>query len=110
MCRPLLLGITLLALLASPLLAKPGKKTDRVLRQKTGRFDADPGWDSHNNRVKVEPNPVLQDFGYSETNHAKGKSAGEMGGRVQRCTTPAFYGKRLASQRTFDEGAPRGLY
>ena len=57
----------------------------RPLRQKVERFDKDPGWDGFNNRVKVDkPNPVVQDFGYSKTNRAGGKAAGELGGRVQR--------------------------
>lgn len=38
-----------------------------VLKSET--FNRVPGWDGHNNRVKVEkPNPVVQDFGYSQTN------------------------------------------
>lgn len=41
------------------------------------------------------PNPVIQDFGFSKTGHAGGKKAGEIGGRVQRCTSPSYYVKRL---------------
>ena len=62
----------------------------KVVR-KSESFDKDPGWDSHNNHVKVaKPIQVVQDFGYSKTNHAGGKAAGEIGGRVQRSTTSAF--------------------
>jgi WD40 repeat protein len=78
-------------------------ETRRATRQRAQSFDADPQWDSHNNRVKVDkPNRVVQDFGYSKTNRAGGKAAGEIGGRVQRCTTSAFYGKRLTTPRTLD--------
>jgi hypothetical protein len=93
-------GCLLFALLTSlplPLLAAD-------LRQKSEAFDRDPQWNAHNNQVKVEkPNPVVQDFGYSETNHAGGKGKGELGGRVQRCTTPAFYGRRFEKARTLGQ-------
>ena len=66
-------------------------------------FDKDPGWDGHNNHVKVEkPVKVVQDFGYSKTNHAGGKATGEIGGRIQRSTTSAFYGKKLDKPMTLD--------
>jgi hypothetical protein len=88
-------------------LAAPGgpaqQESRRETRQRVQHFDTDPLWDGSNNHVKVEkPNRVIQDFGYSKTNHAKGKAAGEIGGRIQRSTTPAFYGKRLPRPRTFD--------
>jgi hypothetical protein len=57
-----------------------------------------------NNRVKVEkPIHVIQDFGFSATQHAGGKAPGEIGGRVQRSTTSAFYGMRLEQSKTFDD-------
>jgi uncharacterized protein len=72
-------------------------------RQKTERFDRDPNWDAQNNRVKVEtPNAVVQDFGYSKTNHAGGNLPGEIGGRVQRASRSAFYGMRLDQPKTLD--------
>ncbi len=64
--------------------AEPSAKTTL----KTEHFDRDPAWDAVNNRVKIEkPVHVIQDFGYSVTNHVGGTSAGEIGGRVQRCNT-----------------------
>src|ERR1044071_5540013 len=58
---------------------------------KSESFDRDPGWEGHNNHVVPEkPQPVKQDFGYSATQFA-GKAAGELGGVVQRATTPASY-------------------
>ena len=62
---------------------------------KTEHFDRDPGWEGLNNRVQTKPHPVVQDFGYSPTNHAGGKAPGEIGGRVQRSTISALYGRRL---------------
>src|SRR5262249_31760730 len=70
---------------------------------KTEHFDRDPGWDGVNNRVKVEkPIHVIQDFGFSATQHTGGKAPGEIGGRVQRSTTSAFYGMPLDAPKTFD--------
>jgi WD40 repeat protein len=86
-----------------PLRGETPREARPQARQRTQSFDADPTWDGLNNRVKVaKPNHVVQDFAYSKTNHAKGKAAGEIGGRVQRSTKPAFYGMQLAKPKTFD--------
>lgn len=69
-------------------------------RQQT--FDLDPLWDGQNNHVLVKPNPVVQDFGYSATQFVPGGGPGEIGGRVQRSSTPAFYGKRLETPKSFE--------
>jgi hypothetical protein len=64
-------------------------------RQKAEAFDHDPGWDGKNNRVAPTPLPlIVQDFGYSPTNHA-GKAKGEIGGRVAQSLRPAYYAKVL---------------
>ena len=70
---------------------------------KTEAFDRDPGWEGHNNRI--QPKQVFmvrQDFGYSAT-HFAGKSAGEVGGRIQRSTTPASYAAPLSPAKTLDD-------
>lgn len=55
-------------------------------------FTNNPAWDALNNRLVPDPAPVTrQHFGWSDTNHAGGKSGGEIGGRVQRSATPATY-------------------
>lgn len=62
---------------------------------KTETFDRDPGWEGHNNRIVPGKLPVVkQDFGFSPTNFA-GKAVGEMGGRIQRSTTPAHYAAEI---------------
>jgi hypothetical protein len=69
---------------------------------KTENFDRDPGWEGFNNRVV--PKRVLmvkQDFGYTPTRHA-GRAAGEMGGLIQRASTPAFYADTIAV-KTLDD-------
>jgi hypothetical protein len=71
---------------------------------KTERFDRDPGWDSHNNwTLDRKPVKVTQDFGFSQTNHARGKSAGEVGGGIVRSSRTAFYLKPLGRVMTLDE-------
>lgn len=70
---------------------------------KAERFDRDPGWEGRNNRIVPKSFPaVKQDFGYSPT-HFAGKASGEMGGRIQRSTTPASYAVPLAPAKTLDD-------
>ena len=55
-------------------------------------FAADPQWEGHRNRLVPENPPVTrQDFGYRTAHRAGGKKPGEIGGRIQRSTTPATY-------------------
>src|SRR5262249_9614690 len=64
-------------------------------------FDRDPGWEAHNNRVVPKDLPtIVQDFGYSKTDHA-GKAAGEMGGQVWRASEPAYYADKVG-RKTLD--------
>ncbi|MDB6120235.1 MAG: Zinc carboxypeptidase [Verrucomicrobiaceae bacterium] len=70
---------------------------------KTEHFDKNPAWEGHNNRIV--PKTVLtvkQDFGYSLTNHA-GTAKGEIGGAIQRSTTPASYAAPLKPAKTLDD-------
>jgi len=70
---------------------------------KTERFDRDPGWEEHNNRIVPKNAPkVQQDFGFSATNHA-GQANGEMGGRIQRSTTLAAYAAALSPAKTLED-------
>ncbi len=70
---------------------------------KTEHFDRDPGWEGRNNRIPPKPGfMVKQDFGYSET-HFASKATGEVGGRVQRSTTPASYAAPLTPAKTLDD-------
>ncbi len=70
---------------------------------KSEHFDRDPGWEEHNNHAAPgKALSVKQDFGFSPT-HFAGKNAGEMGGTVQRSTTPASYAAPLIPARSLDE-------
>src|SRR4051812_30538434 len=88
-------GLILLAALGCG--AKSIQAEDRAQTVlKTEHFDRDPDWEGHNNRIV--PKHVLmvkQDFGYSPTKFA-GRSAGEMGGRIQRCAKLASYSVPLS--------------
>jgi len=69
--------------------------------ERVERFDKDPGWDGFNNwAVALEARTIRQDFGYSNTHHARGQASGEMGGLVFRGDNRyrdrlAYYGDRL---------------
>ena len=77
---------------------------------KVEMFDRDPGWDGHNNRiVPTKPLIVIQDFGYSATNHA-GKASGEIGGRIQRSTTPASFAARIPVKTLDDKFSASGSF
>ncbi len=77
---------------------------------KTENFDRDPGWEEHNNRiVPAKPLIVKQDFGYSATNHA-GKAAGEVGGAIQRSTTPASYAAKIPAKTLDDKLSASGSF
>ncbi|MEX2119730.1 MAG: hypothetical protein WD847_09060 [Pirellulales bacterium] len=66
-------------------------------------FDRDPHWDGLNHRSEgPEPRRVEQDFGYSPTNHAGGKAAGEIGGLVTPDAKAAWYAKKIPTA-TFDD-------
>jgi hypothetical protein len=70
--------------------------------ERVERFDADPGWDGHNNRA-TEPakRSVRQDFGYSRTAHAGGK-LGEVGGFITPAAEPAYYARKI-DRKTFHD-------
>lgn len=65
-------------------------------------FSADPKWEGRNNVPAASACVVkTPDFGYSPTRHAGGAD-GEIGGRVWRSLTPAYYAKKIAA-RTLNE-------
>lgn len=93
-------GVVMFALLSC--LVGPTRRAGDAGAVRTG-FDADPGWDGHRNRLVPDPPPVTrQDFGWRDTNHAGGKERGEIGGRVQRSTTPASYAMPIAPRTLKD--------
>lgn len=88
--------------MSSALLADPVMKTES--------FDRDPGWEGFHNRVPPKkPLVVKQDFGFSATNYA-GKAAGEIGGSIQRSTTPAFYAAEMPAKTLDDKFSASGSF
>jgi len=85
--------ILLLVLATPPLCAQ----------QRQQSFDKNPHWESHNNRsTLLSTRPVKQDFGFSLTHHAGGKSAGELGGLIHPAAEPAYYARRIP-RKTLDD-------
>jgi hypothetical protein len=77
---------------------------------KTESFDRDPGWEAHNNRIVPRNAPtVVQDFGFSSTNHA-GKTAGELGGQVTRAAEPAYYADKIGPKTLDDKLSASGSF
>src|SRR5262245_24558916 len=82
--------------------AKPGIKSES--------FDRDPGWEAHNNRIVPKQRPtIIQDFGYSKTNHA-GRGAGEIGGQVWRASEPAYYAEKIGPHTLDDKLTASGSF
>src|SRR4051794_29588234 len=100
MQRPLLLILSLL-----PTISLTAQTT------KTQHFDQDPSWDAYNNRITPKkPLTVHQDFGYSETTHVAGKAPGELGGQIQRSTTPASYAAKIPPKTLDDKFSAAGSF
>ena len=77
---------------------------DVVINGEAQDFSSDPGWQGQGNRRTYVDQLVRPrfDFGYSPTNHAGGKSSGELGGLIWRgdCRYPdqmACYGAPLST-------------
>ncbi|MDB5323936.1 MAG: hypothetical protein JWN40_5567 [Phycisphaerales bacterium] len=77
---------------------------------KTQHFDQDPNWDAHNNRITPKKTlTVHQDFGYTPT-HFAGQAPGELGGTIQRSTTPASYAAKIAPRTLDDKFSAAGSF
>ena len=71
--------------------------------QKSESFDADPNWEGFNNHnVPTAGRTVEQEFGYSKTQFAS-TNLGELGGRIQRTGTVAYYAAPLLPAKTLDD-------
>src|SRR4051812_36898583 len=73
-------------------------------KTKTESFDRDPNWEGVNNRTARTNTPytVKQDFGFSNTHRAGGKSPGEIGGYIMPSCEVAYYGKAIDT-KTFND-------
>ncbi len=95
--------VFLIALLTGRLTAADGPAAPPALGLETQRFDRDPDWDGHRNRLLPEnTRTVVQRFGWNHSAHAGGRP-GEIGGRVQRSLTRARYSFELPKSKTLDD-------
>jgi hypothetical protein len=91
------LAFAVLAALSIPLFAQ----SDLV--QIEEHFDTDPGWEGFQNRMKCVDCPeVIQDFGWSPTQHTGGQP-GEIGGRVDNSRYQAYYALPIGNPLTLDD-------
>jgi hypothetical protein len=85
---------------------------DKNTTFKTEHFDRDPGWDAYNNRLKPDPKEVStvdQNFGYSNTQFAGG-GKGELGGKIWRSVTSAFYADKIPVKTLNDKLTASGRF
>ncbi len=102
-----LLGFGLLSTLGG---GARGVEEQSKLVARSASFDQDPGWEGHNNRLlpKVLPT-ITQDFGYSENSFAS-REKGEVGGKVVRCATPAYYAAKIPAKTLNDKLTASGTF
>jgi len=105
---PMIKHLLVLFLAASMTVTAVELQTKTLL--KTERFDRDPGWEGHNNRIVLKSVPtVKQDYGYSAT-HFAGKAAGKIGGRITRTTKPSSYAAQIAPKTLEDKLTASGSF
>ena len=103
-------GIALLLLLAAGICSTDLAADQNPPALKTESFDRDPGWEAHNNRIPPRlVKSVQQDFGYSATNIA-GKDKGEIGGKVWRSSTRAYYAAKIPKKTLADKLSASGTF
>src|SRR2546421_9682963 len=89
-----------ICLLAMPVVAL----TQVELTQVHQDFSKDPGWEwKYNRMVAEDPPTVKQDFGWAPTNHTGAAAPGEIGGRIWRSKTPAYYALALNHPLSFKD-------
>jgi hypothetical protein len=105
----ILLSVALIGAGSATTAAAPPAKVSRP-GVKTEHFDRDPGWEGLNSRLMPKVLPTyMQDFGYSKTNFA-GQEKGEMGGRVCRAPTPAYYAAEITPRTLNDKRSASGTF
>lgn len=73
-------------------------------------FDRDPGWEAVNNRPGSHAGVSRrQAFGFANTAHSGGNH-GEIGGRIERTFTPAYYGKPIQEKTLNDRLEASGRF
>ncbi|MFO1020813.1 MAG: hypothetical protein U0903_08975 [Planctomycetales bacterium] len=85
---------------------------EEPLIQRRENFTADPKWEGFRNGLLVPGKfpHIKQDFGYSATNYAGGKSPGEIGGTIQRAIQPAWYARVIKPLTLNDSFSASGTF
>jgi hypothetical protein len=74
-------------------------------------FALDPGWEGYRNRLLTGPLRVThQHFGHRNTNLAGGAAPGEIGGRITRSFTPAWYARAIPTRTLNDRLTASGRF
>jgi len=78
---------------------------------RTENFDKDPGWTGVNNQPRFPPCLVVdQDFGYSPKTSFTGGGRGEIGGKIWRASSKAYYAKVIATKTFRDKLSASGKF
>src|ERR1051325_4197307 len=93
------------------LCAQVGRGNDgQPATMKIERFDKDPAWEGHNNRMVPARLPkVTQAFGDRKTNFA-GEERGELGGQIMRASEPAYYADAIGPVTLDDKLSASGTF
>ena len=79
--------------------------------ERSESFDHDPQWDGRNNRTQLfDVRPVVQNFGFGRTNHARGADVGEVGGFITPAAEPAYYAKVIETKSFDDRLTAAGVF
>jgi len=78
---------------------------------RTENFDKDPGWSGVNNQPRFPPCIMVdQDFGYSPKTSFTGGDLGEIGGKIWRASSKAYYAKVIATKTFQDKLSASGKF
>ncbi len=85
--------------------------TPQATANRFENFSVDPNWEGKGNRTaEKHARTVVQNFGYSRTNYAGGKTLGEIGGRISRSLTPATYATVIPTKTLNDPFTASGKF
>lgn len=99
------IGIWVLAVVSLAIVASVSAE------ERSESFDRDPQWEGQNNRSEAfSTRPIVQDFGFSPTNHGRGAAAGELGGLITPAAEPAYYAKAIKPQAFDDRITASGTF
>lgn len=88
-----------------------GDEVPSTTISKTERFDRDPGWEGHNNRIQPEiVKPMQQDFDYRPNSNLAGRAVGEIGGTIWRAPNRCSYAAPISTKTLHDQLSASGTF